>query len=152
MPATWSFDEMKRSSGLDVLRGKDESAEPSVKNDGRGLYKQIEFENDAKIADAQVRIDKYKSDAEKSSKDCEKDMDQYQKDLMNRGSPTKPSAPKLGPAPTVEKATQVPEDLSAFIDFLHPWGGHMINVGVLLTMLLVLLCATGIALRIQDIG
>jgi hypothetical protein len=46
----------------------------------------------------------------------------------------------------------VPEDLSAFIDFLHPWGGHMINVGVLLTMLLVLLGATGIALRIQDIG
>ena len=29
MPATWSFDEMKRLSGLDVLRGKDESAEPA---------------------------------------------------------------------------------------------------------------------------
>jgi ABC-type multidrug transport system ATPase subunit/pSer/pThr/pTyr-binding forkhead associated (FHA) protein len=152
MPATWSFDEMKRWSGLDVLRGRDENAEPSAKNDGRGLYKQIEFENDANIADAQQKINKYKSDAEKSSKDFEKDMDQYQKDLMNRGSPTKPTAPRLEPAPTVAKATQVPEDLSTFIDFLHPWGSHLVNVGVLLTMLFGLLIATGIALRIQDIG
>jgi len=51
MPATWSFDEIKRLSGLDVLRGKDENAQPSAKNEGRGLFKQIEHDNDANIVD-----------------------------------------------------------------------------------------------------
>ncbi len=152
MPATWSFDEMKRLSGLEVLRGKDENAEPAGKNEGRGLYKQIEHENDAIIADAQQRIDKYRSDAEKDSKDFEKNMDQYQKDILNRGSPTKPTAPKLGPAPSIGTAKQIPSDLSNYVDFLHPWGGPWTNLAVLLTMLFVFLAATGIALRAQDIG
>jgi len=38
------------------------------------------------------------------------------------------------------------------VDFLHPWGGHWTNFGVLLAMLFGLLGATGIALRSQDIG
>ncbi len=152
MPATWSFDEMKRLSGLDVLRGKDENAQPAVKNEGRGLYKQIEYENDANIVDAKERINKYKSDAEKNSKDFEKAMDQYQKDLLNRGSPAKPTPPKPGPAPEIAKATRIPDNLSNFVDFLHPWGGHLTNLGVLLAMLLIFLGATGIALRAQDIG
>ncbi|HSE23124.1 MAG TPA: ABC transporter permease, partial [Pyrinomonadaceae bacterium] len=151
MPATWSFDEMKRLSGLDVLRGKDEKAQPSVNNDGRGLYKNIEKENDQNIADAQTKIRNYKSDAEQSLKDFEKDMDQYQKDLMSRVSATKPATPTLGEVPTIQKASQVPEDLSMFVDFLHPWGSHLIDSMALLTMLFVLLCATGIALRMQDI-
>ncbi|MEP6920538.1 MAG: FHA domain-containing protein [bacterium] len=151
MPATWSFDEMKRLSGLNVLRGKDENAQPDSNNEGRGLYKQIEHQNDANIADAKQRINQYRSDAEKNSKDFEKKMDDYQKDLLNRGSPTKPTAPKLGPAPEIAKATQVPDDLSNFVDFLHPWGGHLVNLGVLATMLFVFLGATGIALRAQDI-
>lgn len=152
MPATWSFDEMKRLSGLEVLRGKDEDAQPAVKNEGRGLYKQIEHENDASIVDARERINKYKSDAEKNSKDFQKAMDQYQKDLMNGGSPAKPTPPKPGPAPEIAEATRIPDDQSNFVDFLHPWGGHLTNLGVLLTMLLVFLGATGIALRAQDIG
>ena len=57
MPATWSFDEMKRLSGLEVLRGKDENAQPAAQNEGRGLYKQIEHENDANIVDAKQRIE-----------------------------------------------------------------------------------------------
>jgi hypothetical protein len=152
MPATWSFDEMKRLSGLDVLRGKDENALPAVKNEGRGLYKQIEHENDANIVDAKERINKYRSDADKSSKDFEKAMDQYQKDLVSGGSPAKPTPPKLRPAPEIATATRIPDNLSNFVDFLHPWGGHLTNLGVLLTMLLVFLGATGIALRAQDIG
>ena len=151
MPATWSFDEMKRLSGLDVLRGKDEKAEASVNKEGRGLYKKIERENDQNIADAQTKIRNYKSDAEKSLKDFETDMDQYQKDLMSRVSTSKPTAPTLGDVPTIQKASQVPEDLSTFVDFLHPWGSHLIDSMALLTMLFVLLSATGIALRMQDI-
>ena len=152
MPATWSFDEMKRLSGLEVLRGKDENALPAAKNEGRGLYKQIEHENDANIVDAKERINKYRSDAEKNSKDFEKAMDQYQKDLVTGGAPAKPTPPKLRPAPEIATATRIPDNLSNFVDFLHPWGGHLTNLGVLLTMLLVFLGATGIALRAQDIG
>ena len=152
MPATWSFDEMKRLSGLDVLRGKDENAQPAAKNEGRGLYKQIEHENDANIADAQQKINKYRSDAEKNSQDFQKNMDQYQKDILAGGSPIKPMAPKLGPAPSIGTARQVPSDLSNYVDFLHPWGGDWTNLGVLLTMLFVFLAATGVALRAQDIG
>lgn len=152
MPATWTFDEMKRLSGLDVLRGKDESAEPASKNEGRGLYKQIEHENDKNIREAQQRINAYRSDAQKKSKDFEKNMDQYQKDLMKGDSPEKPTAPEPDPAPEVAGAEKVPDDLSSFVDFLHPWGGHWTNLGVLLAMLFGLLGATGIALRSQDIG
>ena len=79
MPATWSFDEMKRLSGLEVLRGKDENAQPAAKNEGRGLYKQIEHENDANIVDAKQRIDQYQSEAETNSKDFEKAMDDLPK-------------------------------------------------------------------------
>ncbi|MDQ6653598.1 MAG: ABC transporter permease, partial [Acidobacteriota bacterium] len=151
MPATWTFDEMKRLSGLEVLRGKDENAQPTINHEGRGLYKQIEHENDANIADAQQRIMKYRSDAEKSSRNFEKEMDQYQKDILNRGSPVKPTAPKLGPAPEIGEARKIPDNLSNFVDFLHPWGGHLNNLAALLAMLLAFLGATGIALRAQDI-
>ncbi|MFZ0062017.1 MAG: FHA domain-containing protein, partial [Pyrinomonadaceae bacterium] len=152
MPATWSFDEMKRLSGLEVLRGKDENAEPAATNEGRGLYKQIEHQNDANIEDAKERINQYKADAETNSKNFEKEMDDYQKELLNRGSPTKPKAPQLGPAPEIAAAVRVPDDLSNYVDFLHPWGGNLTNLGVLFLMLFVLLGATGIALRAQDIG
>jgi ABC-type multidrug transport system ATPase subunit/predicted component of type VI protein secretion system len=151
MPATWAFDGMKRLSGLEVLRGKDENAQPAVNNEGRGLYKQIEHDNDANIADAKQRITKYRSDAQKSSRDFEKAMDQYQKDLLNRGSPEKPTAPQLGPAPEIADAKQIPDDLSNFVDFLHPWGSRLADLGALLAMLLLFLGATGIALRAQDI-
>ncbi len=152
MPATWSFDEMKRLSGLEVLRGKDENAQPAAKNDGRGLYKQIEHENDANIVEAKRKIDQYKADAETNSKNFEKEMDEYQKDLLNRGSPAKPTPPVLGPAPEIAAAVRVPDDLSNYVDFLHPWGGNFTNLGVLFAMLLFFLGATGVALRAQDIG
>jgi ABC transport system ATP-binding/permease protein len=152
MPATWSFDEMKRLSGLDVLRGKDEDAEPAEENDGRGLYKQIEHENNQNIEDARQRIDDYKADAEKDTKDFQRKMDQYQKDLMSGAAPEKPVAPKPGPAPEIAEAKRLPDDLSGYIDFLHPWGGMVTDFAVLLIMLFGLLGATGIALRAQDIG
>src|SRR6266567_1953589 len=104
MPATWAFDEIKRLSTLDTLRGKDENAEPAGKNEGRGLYKQIEHENDSNILDTQQRINEYKSDAEKRSSDFEKDTEEYQKALLKGESPAKPTMPKPGPAPEVAKA------------------------------------------------
>jgi hypothetical protein len=152
MPATWSFDEMKRLSGLDVLRGKDEEAEPAPKNEGRGLLHQVEHENDLNIEDTRRKLDKYKSDAEKNSKDFEKDMDQYQKDLMRGQSGKKPTAPKLGPVPQIPNASKVSDDLSDYVDFQHAWGGHSTNVAILLIMVCTFLIATVVALRSQDIG
>ena len=52
------------------------------------------------------RINAYRSDAQKKSKDFEKSMDQYQKDLMNGESPKKPHRPEPGPAPEVAGARE----------------------------------------------
>ncbi|PWT91911.1 MAG: hypothetical protein C5B55_07310 [Blastocatellia bacterium] len=151
MPATWCFDEMKRLSNLDVLRAKDENAQPSNKENGRGLYKQVERDNDQNIANARDSVTKYKSDAEKSIKDFEKKMEDYLKNLPTGQAGNKPTAPKLGPAPDIPTAKKVPDDLSAYVDFLHPWGGHIINIGVLAAMLFFFFIATMVALRIQDV-
>src|SRR6202011_6346019 len=82
MPATWSFDEMKRLSSLDVLRGKDEQAQESRKNEGRGEYKQVERENEDNIKNATQKIKDYKADAEKSMDEFKMQMDQYQDDMQ----------------------------------------------------------------------
>ena len=151
MPATWSFDEMKRLSELDVLRAKDEDAQPSNRDDGRGLYKQVEKENDQNIDDSRKKIDRYKADAEKSTEDFKKKMEDYQKTLATGGHATKPSSPKLGPAPEIPAAKKVPDDLSSYVDFLHPWGSHILDLGILAGMIFVFFVGTVIVLRSQDV-
>jgi len=151
MPATWSFDEMKRLSALDVLRAKDEDAQASRKEDGRGLYKQIERENDQNIEDSRGKVEQYKADAEKSIKDFEKKMEDYQKELALGHAPKKPTAPKLGPVPEISEAKKIPDDLSSYVDFLHPWGGRTMDLGVLVLMFFTFFFATLIALKSQDV-
>jgi len=151
MPATWSFDEMKRLSQLDVLRAKDEDAQPSDKEEGRGLYKQVERENDQNIDDARAKVEKYRADAEKSINNFEKKMEDYQKDLLSGRSTKKPATPKLGPVPEIPAAKKIPDDLSTYIDFLHPWGSRTFDLGILIAMFFTFLVATIIALRAQDV-
>ena len=151
MPATWAFDEMKRLSELDVLRAKDEDAQPSSKEEGRGLYKQVERENDLNIDDSRAKVDKYKADAEKSISNFEKKMEDYQKDLASGRVSKKPVTPKLGPVPEIPPAQKVPDDLSSYVDFLHPWGSRTFDVGVLIAMFFTFFIATIIALRSQDV-
>lgn len=151
MPATWSFDEMKRLSHLEVLRAKDEDAQPSSKADGSGLYKEVERENDKNIADAGNKVEQYKADAESSIKDFEKKMEDYQTSLAAGRAGKSPNAPKLGPAPKIPAAKKVPADLSTYVDFLHPWGSHLLDLGILSAMLLSFFIATIIALRSQDV-
>jgi ABC-type multidrug transport system ATPase subunit/pSer/pThr/pTyr-binding forkhead associated (FHA) protein len=159
MPATWSFDEMKRLSSLPVLRGKDEKAEPAAQNDGRGLYKDIKYQNDQLVDQKQKDVEGYKSKSEAKFDDFDKEMNTYQKDLEKwnmggrRGSePTKPSKPKLDPVPPQVKVVQMPDDLSGYVDFLHPWGDRWLNPLFLLLMFLGLTGGTILALRSQDIG
>ncbi|MEP6719082.1 MAG: FHA domain-containing protein [bacterium] len=159
MPATWSFDEMKRFSALPTLRGKDEKAEPAAQNDGRGLYKDIKYQNDQLVDQKQKDVEGYKSKSEAKFDDFDKEMNTYQKDLEKwnmrgrRGTePTKPKKPKLDPVPPQVKVVQMPDDLSGYVDFLHPWGDRWLNPLVLLLMFLGLTGGTILALRSQDIG
>ncbi len=140
MPATWSFDTMKRFSTLDTL--EEEGAEPNGKTGGRGLYKFIESENDEIIADAKKDLDDYKRESETKLKDFEADLKAGQN----------ASAPKLGDPPPIKNAVKVPEDLSGYVSFLHPWMNEILNQLVLMLMFFMLVLATLIVLRLQDIG
>ena len=140
MPATWSFDTMKRFSTLDTL--EKEGAETNGKTNGRGLYKYIETQNDEIIADAKKDLDNYKKDSEIKLKDFESDL--------KAGKNV--SAPKLDSPPEIKDAVKVPEDLSQYVNFLHPWMNEILNQLVLMLMFFMLVLATLIVLRLQDIG
>jgi ABC-type multidrug transport system ATPase subunit/pSer/pThr/pTyr-binding forkhead associated (FHA) protein len=155
MPATWSFDQLKRLSNLDTV--SEEGSDPEGPNQGKGLKKYIESLNDQNIAQSKDDIRNYKKEAEDNSEQFRKDMDKYQEDLQaaaqGRGSkPTKPEMPKLKDAPEPKDAVNQPADLSNYVDFLHPWGSRLINALILLGMFFGLLGATLFALRSQDIG
>ncbi|MEO8434992.1 MAG: FHA domain-containing protein [Pyrinomonadaceae bacterium] len=150
MPATWSFDELKRLSTLDTLH--EEGSDPAGRNLGRGLYKHYEDVNDENITQARTDVENYKKDAEVNSESYEREMKEYVRKLKSGGKATQPAAPKLEPAPSVPAAQKVPEDLSNYVDFLHPWGNAFFNPVALLGMFFLLVGATLVALRAQDIG
>jgi ABC-type multidrug transport system ATPase subunit len=159
MPATWSLDEMKRLSALPVLRGKDEQAEPAAENEGRGLYKDLKYRNEQLVDQKHEEVQSYKSTSEDKFDDFDKEMNKYQKDLEKWNlsgrqgkEPKKPSKPELDPVPPKVEVVPLPDDLSGYVDFLHPWGHRWLNPLVLLLMFVGLTGATTIALRSQDIG
>ena len=140
MPATWSFDTMKRFSTLDTLEM--EGADPHGKTGGKGLYKSIETENDEIIAAAKSDLDDYRTTSETKLKDFQDDL-QAGKNV---------AAPKLGAPPAIKNAVKIPENLSSYINFLHPWMNEILNQIVLMLMFFLLAAATLIVLRLQDIG
>ena len=150
MPATWSFDTMKRFSTLDTL--EEEGADADGKTKGLGLYKFIETENDKIIADAKQDIETYRSSAKKDMDEYKNEMEDYLSSLRRGGSPTEPKAPVMKPAPEIKPAVKVPENLSAYVNFLHPWMNEILNQLVLMLMFFMLVLATLIVLRLQDIG
>ncbi|HEY0545001.1 MAG TPA: FHA domain-containing protein [Pyrinomonadaceae bacterium] len=150
MPATWSFDEMKQLSGLDTL--SKEGSDEKGPNEGLGLYKKIEKVNDEIIDKAKKDIDKYREDADRKSKDYQKDMEDYQSNLQKGISSDKPTAPEMAQPPPIGTAKKVPDNLSNYVDFLHPWGNIIVNPIVLLIMFFGLVIFTIVALRAQDIG
>jgi hypothetical protein len=149
MPATWAFDGIKRFSTLDTL--DEEGSNPDGTNKGRGLYKHVEDVNDQNIAKARTDVENYKKDAEANSKDYERKMKDYVSDLRSGVQSTQPSAPKLGPVPKVPDAEKIPEDLSNYIAFKHPWGHPLLDPLVLILMFFTLVGATIVTLRAQDI-
>jgi hypothetical protein len=149
MPATWAFDGLKQFSTLDTL--DEEGSDPDGQNEGKGLYKHYEDLNDRNIQQARDDVANYKKDAERDSKDYEKKMKDYVKDLQSGQQADQPAAPKLKPVPEVKGAEKIPDDLSNYISFLHPWGHWFVDPFVLLFMFFALVIATILALRAQDI-
>jgi ABC-type multidrug transport system ATPase subunit/pSer/pThr/pTyr-binding forkhead associated (FHA) protein len=148
MPATWSFDTMKRFSALDTL--EPEGADPSGKFRGKGYYDWIEAENDKLIVDSRKKVNDFRAQEEKKMKDFEKDM----KDDLNAYPPRKPGdMPKLAQAPTIDDPQKVKnEEVKNLVTFLHPWMNEVLNQIVLMLMFFMLVIATLIVLRMQDIG
>jgi ABC-type multidrug transport system ATPase subunit len=156
IPATWAFDGLKRFSGhdfnalaLDTL--KEEGSNPDGKNQGRGLYKHVEEVNDQNIEKARSDIENYKKDADDKMKDYENKMKSYLEQAPYNPNLKRPEAPKLGKAPDVPAAEKIPDDLSSYINFLHPWGNILLDPFVLMVMFFGLVIATIITLRAQDI-
>ena len=149
MPATWAFDGLKQFSTLDTL--DEEGSDPKGANNGRGVFKHYEDINDHNIEKARNDVAQYKKDAEKDLKDYENKMKDYVADLKAQRQSDQPDAPKLKPVPEVKGAQKVPEDLSRYISFLHPWGFWFLDPFVLLLMFFGLVIATIITLKAQDI-
>ena len=139
MPATWSFDTMKRYSTLDTLEPL--GAEPNGRTKGLGLYKSIEADNDKIIDNARKSIEDYQRSAEEKFK-------QYDNDIRAGKNPPAPQPDEPAAIPNPKK---IPEDLSDFISFLHPWMHEVLNQFVLMLMFGILMIGTLIILRIKDI-
>ncbi len=139
VPAAWSFDTMKRFSTLDTL--EQEGADPNGRSHGLGLYKEIEADNDKLITDARKNLEDYQ-------KAVEKKMQEYE-DARNVG--LNPSISKPEELPAVPPAHKIPADLSGYITFLHPWMNDVLNQLVLMIMFGLMVIATLIVLRLQDI-
>lgn len=152
MPATWSFDEMKRLTNLDTLRK--EGSDPKGHYDGKGVYDWVKDKNQEIIDKAQKKSDQSVDDAQRDLDDYKKKMKDYQqKAAANPTNPGKePEAPVFKRPEPLDKPESIPEDLSYFVDFKHPWGNVVLNPMILIFMFFGLIIATVLALRSQDIG
>jgi hypothetical protein len=149
MPATWAFDGIKQFSTLDTL--DEEGSDPKGTNKGRGLYKHYEEANDQNIDKAREDVANYKKDAEADIKTYERKMKDYIKDVQAGKQEDQPEVPQLKPVPEVKGAEKLPEDLSDYISFLHPWGHWLIDPFALMLMFFGFVLATILTLRAQDI-
>jgi len=140
MPATWSFDTLKRFSDLETL--EPEGAYPTDSTGGLGLYKKIEADNDKIIEDAKTDIKDYEKTLETKIQDAER--------RMNNGE--KVRFIKMPERPKVDDTESLPKDLSPYVSFLHPWMHLFVNPLALILMFFTLFVFTLIALRLQDIG
>ncbi len=126
MPAAWSFDTMKRFSTLDTLEA--EGANPKGKTKGLGLYKYIEAENEKTVAKAKQDFEDYRNGNESGNQDEQR-------------------ATEVLPSVSIKK---VPDDLSGYVTFLHPWMNEVLNQIVLMLMFGMVVIATLIVLRLKD--
>ena len=148
MPATWSFDEMKRLSSLDTLQP--EGSKPDGENEGRGLLEHTKYVNKRNIENARREADEYSQRSTQA-------VEEYKAKLKGLSDPrrgasrTENAPPPLAieSPPPIPQPQELSDNLSHYVGFLHPWGNLVLNVTVLGIMLAGLIIATLIALRIK---
>jgi hypothetical protein len=143
MPATWAFDDIKRLSSLDTL--KQEGSDPDGPNKGQGLYHHIKELNQENLRQSREQISNYNR--------------QVTDALTQRDQGAKRSRPatvagnedaQIGSPPSVPQPAEIDENLSAYVNFKHPWGGKIRDAVILAAMLLVFFMATLVALRTKE--
>ena len=151
MPATWSFDEMKRLSTLDTLKA--EGADPNGPTKGQGLYQHTKELNSQKFTTARAEIEDYGKQI----------ADTLSRQPPQRSAPVPNSEPvsssqgrsvipaPLPSPPMVPSPEEINDDLSHYVTFKHPWGGRIRNPAILFLMLVIISIATLIALRAKDV-
>jgi hypothetical protein len=85
-------------------------------------------------------LDAFKVSIEEKLRDLETD-------LRNRQAS---SLPTLREPPTLAEPKKIPEDLSGYVAFLHPWMNGVLNQLVLMLMFFILTIATLVVLRLKD--
>jgi ABC transport system ATP-binding/permease protein len=151
MPATWSFDAIKRLSSLDTL--KMQGSNPNGPNQGRGLYQHTRDVNAENASKAHIQLEEYNQQVKKTLEAQERAA---RKAIARNTSPSPeasktPAGPAIGPPPSVPEPQEIEDNLSQYVSFKHPWGGPILDPAILAAMLLVLLVATLIALKARDI-
>lgn len=124
MPSAWSFDTIKRFSTLDTL--EPEGADPNGGTKGLGVYKSIEAENEKALSDAR------------------QDLEALRKAVVEDGGLRSVPEPKM---PDIKK---IPENLSGYVSFFHPWMNEVLNQAVLMIMLVVFAAAALAVLWLRD--
>ena len=155
MPTTWSFDAMKRLSAkeVEVLRGKDEGAAAAYNNEGRGLYKQIRYENDRTLEEQAHELEGYKAEQEDRPRQLRQGAEDEQRRGAGRARPRlRQNQPEPAPPPKKPAVRNLPDDLSDYVDFLHPAGGVWMDPLILLAMFFSLTAATVRVMRMRDVS
>ena len=80
-----------------------------------------------------------------------KDVEKEMKDDLALGRQPG-DMPKLDAAPKIDDPKKIEKNLSSYVNFLHPWMNEVLNQIVLMIMFFILVIATLIVLRMQDIA
>ncbi|MDQ3129172.1 MAG: hypothetical protein M3Q99_00220, partial [Acidobacteriota bacterium] len=87
-------------------------------------------------------FDDYKASSDEKLRDFETNYRNGQADAL----------PVLGDPPKIAEAQKIPENLSRYVTFLHPWMDEILNQIVLMIMFFILFITTLIVLRLKDTG
>ena len=151
MPATWSFDELKQVSSLDTLRQEGSNSQGT--NEGKGLIKFVEQQNDRNLNNARQTAEDQRKTAELNFKEYDRRMRDYLTAIASGHASTAgppPTMPAIQPPTVFPDVKKVGDDLSHYVTFKHPWGGIVIDFVVLIVMFLALLIMTLVTMKARD--
>src|SRR5205085_6864320 len=148
MPATWSFDEIKRLSSLDTLKA--EGSDRNGPNQGRGLYQHTKDLNSENVTNAHNQLEDYGKRVSETIAQQNRRMQQSLRSSANANSAVAARSPEniIGPVPSIPLPQEIDDNLTGYVTFKHPWSGLALDPTILFGMLLALLSATIIALRL----